>query len=213
MACSRRTSCSVSIAVDAATKENGCLQVLKGSHGMGRVDHILSGDQAGADMERVREAMKRYQLVDCVMQPGDALFFHANLLHASARNDSDKPRWSMICCYNAKKNDPYKEAHHPRYTPLKKVPDAMIKKAGIKRFSEDRAKVVFLDVQKDSSAVSWGSKSGGDARLLFVGPGDPEGSAGAGARDSGHQSSVRKGWEGKPSWLKRLAQVNRSLQA
>src|SRR5580698_9051787 len=82
--------CSVSIAVDAATRENGCMQVLKGSHQMGRVDHVLSGDQAGADMERVREAMKRYPLVYCVMKPGDALFFHANLLHASARNESDK---------------------------------------------------------------------------------------------------------------------------
>ena len=146
--------CSVSIAVDAATKENGCLLVLKGSHLMGRVDHILSGEQAGADMERVREAMKRYELIDCVMKPGDALFFHSNLLHASARNDSDKPRWSMICCYNAKSNDPYKEAHHPRYTPLKKVPDAMIKKAGFKRSTEDQSNVSFLEVKKDTSATS-----------------------------------------------------------
>jgi ectoine hydroxylase-related dioxygenase (phytanoyl-CoA dioxygenase family) len=121
---------------------------------MGRVDHILSGDQAGADMERVREAMKRYQLVDCVMKPGDALFFHSNLLHASARNDSDKPRWSMICCYNAKSNDPYKEAHHPRYTPLKKVPDAMIKKVGLKRSADDQSNVAFLEVKKDASATS-----------------------------------------------------------
>jgi ectoine hydroxylase-related dioxygenase (phytanoyl-CoA dioxygenase family) len=128
--------------------------VLKGSHHIGRVDHVQSGDQAGADMERVREAMKRYPLVDCVMKPGDALFFHSNLLHASARNDSDKPRWSMICCYNARKNDPYKEAHHPRYTPLKKVPDTMIKKVGLKRLDADRANVSFLAVEKDASATS-----------------------------------------------------------
>jgi hypothetical protein len=128
--------------------------VLKGSHHLGRVDHILSGEQAGADMERVTEAMRRYPLVYCVMQPGDALFFHSNLLHASARNDSDKPRWSMICCYNARKNDPYKEAHHPRYTPLKKVSDAMIKKVGIKRFKDDGSNVAFLEVKKDASATS-----------------------------------------------------------
>lgn len=146
--------CSVSIAVDAATKENGCMQVLKGSHVMGRVDHILSGDQAGADMERVKEAMKRYPLIYCVMKPGDALFFHSNLLHSSARNDSEKPRWSMICCYNAKGNNPYKEAHHPRYTLLKKVPDAMIKKVGVKRFEDDRSDVAFLEAKKDASAAS-----------------------------------------------------------
>ena len=31
--------CSVMIAVDDATEENGCLQLLKGSHKMGRVNH------------------------------------------------------------------------------------------------------------------------------------------------------------------------------
>jgi hypothetical protein len=144
--------CSVSIAVDAATRENGCMQVLKGSHAMGRVDHVLSGEQAGADMERVREAKKRYDLVYCVMKPGDALFFHSNLLHASARNDSAKPRWSMICCYNARSNNPYKEGQHPRYTPLKKVPDAMIKKVGIRRFADDKSNVAWLEAKKDSSA-------------------------------------------------------------
>jgi ectoine hydroxylase len=30
----------------------------------------------------------------------------------------------MICCYNARSNDPYLESHHPRYTPLVKVPDS-----------------------------------------------------------------------------------------
>jgi len=146
--------CSVSIAVDPATKENGCLQVLKGSHKMGRVDHILSGDQAGADRERVEVAKQRFELVHCVMNPGDALFFHCNLLHASARNDSDTPRWSMICCYNAKSNDPYKESHHPRYTPLQKVSDDMIKKVGIKRFEDDKSEVAWLEDKKDVSAQS-----------------------------------------------------------
>src|SRR5713226_6651389 len=146
--------CSVSIAVDAATKENGCMQVLKGSHHMGRVDHILSGDQAGADMERVNVAKERYELVHCVMDEGDALFFHSNLLHASARNDSDNPRWSMICCYNAKSNDPYKEAHHPRYTPLKKVSDDMIKKVGVKRSEDDKSDVAWLEDKTDASARS-----------------------------------------------------------
>ena len=80
---------------------------------------MLTGDQAGADAERVDEILKRLPLVHVEMEPGDALFFHANLLHRSDQNRSDKPRWSMICCYNAARNDPYKESHHPRYTPLR----------------------------------------------------------------------------------------------
>src|ERR1700746_2362217 len=51
--------CSVSIAVDAATRENGCLQVVRGSHQLGRIEHVLTGDQAGADPERVAEVLKR----------------------------------------------------------------------------------------------------------------------------------------------------------
>ena len=75
---------------------------------------------------RRSEAQKRLQLVYVEMDPGDALFFHANLLHRSDQNRSENPRWSMICCYNAARNDPYKESHHPRYTPLIKVPDSAI---------------------------------------------------------------------------------------
>src|SRR6476646_6942342 len=70
--------CSASIAVDPATRENGCLQVVKGSHHLGRLDHVLTGDQAGADLERVREAEKRLELIYVEMDPGDVLFFHSN---------------------------------------------------------------------------------------------------------------------------------------
>src|SRR5579872_6794754 len=53
---------SCMIAVDRATKENGCLQVLRGSHLMGRIDHGKVGDQTGADPERVQAARERMDL-------------------------------------------------------------------------------------------------------------------------------------------------------
>ena len=145
---------SAFIAVDRATKENGCMQVLKGSHHLGRIDHVLSGDQAGADVERVREAEKVLDLVYVEMEPGDVLFFHANLLHRSDQNRSDHPRWSMICCYNSAKNNPYKEHHHPRYTPLSKVPDRAIREAGMRRFSDSATRVSWLNEAEDRSAAS-----------------------------------------------------------
>ena len=86
------------------------------------------------------------------MDPGDALFFHANLLHRSDQNRSDQPRWAMICCYNAARNDPYKESHHPRYTPLNVVPDAAIKEVGVRRFADDASDVAWLQDEKDRSA-------------------------------------------------------------
>ena len=143
---------SAFIAVDRATRENGCLQVLKGSHLAGRVDHILTGDQAGADPERVAALLARLELVHLEMEPGDAVFFDSNLLHRSDQNRSEHPRWSMICCYNAARNDPYKDAHHPRYTPLVKVDDAMILEVGAGRFAEEASDVAWLDPGKDVSA-------------------------------------------------------------
>lgn len=105
-------------------------------------------------MGRVEEILKRLDLVHIEMEPGDTLFFHANLLHRSDQNRSDHPRWSMICCYNAARNDPYKESHHPRYTKLVKVPDAEIKKAGMKRFDDTETDASWLDTSKDQSATA-----------------------------------------------------------
>ena len=145
--------CSASIAVDRATRENGCLQVIEGSHRLGRIDHVLTGDQAGADLERVQAILERLPLVYVEMEPGDVLFFHCNLLHRSAENRSEYPRWSMICCYNAASNDPYKESHHPRYTPLSIVPDSAIPEAGLRRFADSGSDVAWLEQGRDRSAA------------------------------------------------------------
>lgn len=145
---------SAFIAVDPATKENGCMQVIPQSHKLGRIDHVLTGDQAGADLARVDEILKRLPLIHVEMAPGDTLFFHSNLLHRSDQNRSENSRWSMICCYNAARNDPYKESHHPRYTPLEKVPDSSIRQAGAKRFSSDQDQSAWLRTEQDRSATS-----------------------------------------------------------
>ena len=118
------------IAVDTATKENGCLQVLKGSHLMGRIDHIKAGDQTGADIDRVNEALKYLDLIYCEMKPGTALFFHSNLLHRSNANSSPNPRWSLICCYNAARNPCKPRENHPAYSYLERWPDSRIKEIG-----------------------------------------------------------------------------------
>ena len=87
---------SVMIALTEANKQNGCLQVIKGSHKLGRVNHGFAGEQVGADMVMVENALKTMPLIYCELQPGDALIFHSNLLHRSEANLSDRPRWSVI---------------------------------------------------------------------------------------------------------------------
>jgi len=136
------------IAVDPNTRENGCMQLIKASHLMGRIEHGTFGDQTGADPERVNAALARMELVYAVMDPGDALFFHCNALHRSDQNKSPNPRWSLICCYNAARNDPYKDSHHPRYHKLDKVPNAWLKAKGAHMTSNTQS---FLKMEDDTT--------------------------------------------------------------
>lgn len=92
---------SASIALDAATRENGCLEVLRSSHRLGRVTHGTFGTQTGIDPVRVKQLEPLFERVYCEMKPGSVLFFHCNLLHASGQNLSDYHRRSVIMCYNA----------------------------------------------------------------------------------------------------------------
>jgi ectoine hydroxylase-related dioxygenase (phytanoyl-CoA dioxygenase family) len=117
---------SVMVALTEANKENGCLQVIKGSHKLGRVNHGFSGEQVGADLVMVENALKTMELVYCEIQPGDALFFHSNLLHRSEANLSDHPRWSIISCYNSQSNLAYNETSTSWKTPVDIVPDEAI---------------------------------------------------------------------------------------
>ena len=111
------------IAVDRATRANGCLQVIPGSQQFGRIDHGKVGGQTGADAERVAAALERLPLEYVEMEPGDGLFFHGNLLHRSDQNTSPDPRWALICCYNTRKNDPYKASRHPNYSKMELIED------------------------------------------------------------------------------------------
>jgi phytanoyl-CoA hydroxylase len=114
---------SVMVAITEATKENGCLQVIKGSHKMGRVEHGFVGTQTGASQRYVDLAMKTMELVYVELKPGDGLFFHSNLLHRSEANLSDKSRWSIISVYNRQSNVPYNEKSTACIVPLESVPD------------------------------------------------------------------------------------------
>lgn len=119
---------SVMVALTAANKENGCLQVIRGSHKLGRINHGFSGEQVGADMVMVDNALKTMELVYCDLQAGDALFFHSNLLHRSEANLSDHPRWSIISCFSSQSNLAYNETSTSWKTPVDIVPDEAILK-------------------------------------------------------------------------------------
>ncbi len=108
------------IAIDPCTKSNGCLRVIPGSHKMGRMQHVAQENplDSGVDDERLSEIFKRFAVVEIELEKGDAVIFHANILHGSDDNHSDSSRLTLLGCYNTKHNSPYKRtgAGHPEFS-------------------------------------------------------------------------------------------------
>jgi phytanoyl-CoA hydroxylase len=139
---------SVMIAITDATRENGCLEVIKGSHKMGRVEHGFAGEQVGASQRYVDLALKTLEHIFVELRQGDALFFHSNILHRSGPNLSDSPRWSLISCYNRSTNTPYNEPSGKSTIPIEVVPDDALLTREPESLSEGAA---FLEKEKDEA--------------------------------------------------------------
>ncbi|HEV9038582.1 MAG TPA: phytanoyl-CoA dioxygenase family protein [Puia sp.] len=139
---------SVMIAITKATKENGCLQVIGGTHKMGRIEHGFSGEQVGASQHYVDLALKTMPLVYVELEPGDALFFHSNTLHRSEANLSDRPRWSLISVYNRQENIGYNEPNGSHTTAVNVVPDEALLEWDTKGVGESSG---FLQKEKDEA--------------------------------------------------------------
>ncbi len=148
---------SFMIALDRTDTDNGCLKLVRGSHKLGRIDHLqVSPEQNAADPERMVHILAKHDLIDCILEPGDVVAFHGNTLHRSDQNRSDKRRWTLLCCYNAVSNDTYNRDDDRYYVPLEKVPDSAIKEAGLKFAAGDQehfASTPFVPEAKPASSV------------------------------------------------------------
>lgn len=85
------TLCSVWVALEDATLENGCMRVIPGSHTQGVIEHHHLEDFMVTD-EQVDLARE----VALELPKGSALFFHSLLLHATSPNRSERSRRAMI---------------------------------------------------------------------------------------------------------------------
>ena len=139
---------SVMVAITEANKANGCLQVIKGTHKMGRIEHGFAGEQVGASQHYVDLALKTMELVYVELKAGDALFFHSNLLHRSEANTSDRARWSLISCYNRSANVPYNEPSQSSTVPLVMVDDEALLEAAAEGLADSAN---FLEKEKDQA--------------------------------------------------------------
>ena len=139
---------SVMVAITKANKENGCLQVIKGSQKLGRIEHGFSGDQVGAAQHYVDLSLKTMDIVFVELAAGDALFFHSNLLHRSEANLSDNARWSLISCYNRQANIGYNEPNGSHAMPVNVVPDEALLEWATTGVNETAQ---FLEKEKDEA--------------------------------------------------------------
>jgi ectoine hydroxylase-related dioxygenase (phytanoyl-CoA dioxygenase family) len=118
------------IAVDPATRKNGCLRLIRGSHRLGRIEHkMFDGvSDSSADPERLAVILERLPEDDIELAAGDAVIFHCNTLHASDTNASAHSRLALLGCYNTRRNDPFIRNHdHPNYIPQSKIYDRIVR--------------------------------------------------------------------------------------
>ncbi len=86
------------IALDPATRENGCMEVIPGSHLGGPVPHVPAED---INLCTIRPDLVRLEdRVAVPMDPGDVLVFHSLTHHYTAANRSDRRRRALQFHYH-----------------------------------------------------------------------------------------------------------------
>jgi len=93
------------IALGPETLQNGCLQVLPGSHTSRATAERLDADLfLHTDLEVNQPLLKTARPVQ--LEPGDTLFFHALCFHAATRNYSSETKQSVVFTFRSIDNPP-----------------------------------------------------------------------------------------------------------
>jgi phytanoyl-CoA hydroxylase len=86
------------IALDPATRDNGCMEVIPGSHLRGPAPHVPAED---INLCTIRPDLLRLdERVALPMDPGDVLVFHSLLHHYTAANRSEQRRRALQFHYH-----------------------------------------------------------------------------------------------------------------
>jgi phytanoyl-CoA hydroxylase len=93
----RQPLITVWTALDPATKANGCVQVIPGSHQLGRIN---PDDYSGyLTAEQVAQHCPDEKVVFAELEAGEVLLLHNWLMHRSDTNATDLPRRAFSVCY------------------------------------------------------------------------------------------------------------------
>jgi ectoine hydroxylase-related dioxygenase (phytanoyl-CoA dioxygenase family) len=84
---------TVWFAATRSTRENGCVQVIPGSHHQGMLTHLSSKDRPGRlSLETDPAMLDESKAVHVELEAGDVSVHHPLVLHASDANKSDEWR-------------------------------------------------------------------------------------------------------------------------
>jgi len=87
------------IATDPVTRENGPVTYMKGSHKLGHLEHTPSG-VAGNSMGLAELPDKKdYPEWEGLLEPGDALIHHCEVIHYSSPNTTEFPRRGLLMVF------------------------------------------------------------------------------------------------------------------
>jgi len=94
-------TCTVWIAVDAATRENGCLRVIPGSHRSQSLarHHENNAEGLALNLELNPDQFDESQAADIILEPGQVSLHDVYLYHGSEANSSELPRRGMTLRY------------------------------------------------------------------------------------------------------------------
>lgn len=93
------------LALVPETEQNGCLQVLPGSHRWQiRADQLDSESFFRSDLPENRALIAGRTFVE--LGPGDVLFFHALTLHGASRNHTRDVKYSVVFTFHNSDNPP-----------------------------------------------------------------------------------------------------------
>lgn len=94
-------TCTVWIAIDAATPDNGCLKVIPGSHRNKALaaHHENNADGLALNLELNADQFDESQAANIELEPGQVSLHDVYLYHGSEANQSEHPRRGMTLRY------------------------------------------------------------------------------------------------------------------
>ena len=93
------------IALGTERPENGCLQVIPGSHKL-----VLDRNRLDDELFFRKDLPENASLIETKkfvsLEPGDVLFFHCRTLHAASRNSTNETKYSAVFTFRSADNLP-----------------------------------------------------------------------------------------------------------